>query len=115
METEGRGNDGSPYPRQTYRRPVTFSSPVDNVCQMVPGLCRNGKCINIAGFGKYRCMCDVGFKLDPSGKRCLGKREEDAPSPINFNRDSDVNPNTCCPKDNSSETWSHSTDRLFCL
>lgn len=39
---------------------------------MIPGLCRNGKCINIRG--GYRCMCNAGYKLTMDAKRCLGKK-----------------------------------------
>lgn len=38
---------------------------------MIPGLCQNGKCMNIRG--GYRCMCNVGYKLTMDAKRCLGK------------------------------------------
>ena len=38
---------------------------------MIPGLCQNGKCMNIRG--GHRCMCNVGYKLTMDAKRCLGK------------------------------------------
>lgn len=39
---------------------------------MIPGLCRNGKCINVRG--GYRCMCNAGYKLTMDAKRCLGEK-----------------------------------------
>lgn len=42
---------------------------------MVPGLCKNGKCISVPS--SYRCMCNLGFKLSSDGKRCDGKMEFD--------------------------------------
>lgn len=42
-----------------------------DVCEMIPGLCLNGKCISVPG--GYRCMCNVGYKLTMDGKRCLGE------------------------------------------
>lgn len=44
-----------------------------NVCDLVPGLCLNGKCISLSG--GYRCMCSVGYKLTMDGKRCLDINE----------------------------------------
>ena len=43
-----------------------------DVCEMIPGLCLNGKCINLRG--GHRCMCNVGYKLTMDGKRCLGEK-----------------------------------------
>ncbi|XP_015767198.1 PREDICTED: fibrillin-3-like [Acropora digitifera] len=46
---------------------------IKNVCDLVPGLCLNGKCISLSG--GYRCMCSVGYKLTMDGKRCLDINE----------------------------------------
>ena len=40
-------------------------------CASMPGACENGRCLNT--MGSYRCVCNKGYKTDPSGKRCIGK------------------------------------------
>ena len=45
---------------------------IADTCEMVSGLCLNGKCINLPG--GYRCMCTVGYKLTMDAKRCLGEK-----------------------------------------
>lgn len=40
-------------------------------CNTIPGLCKNGRCINT--LGSYRCMCNKGYRPDHSGTRCVGK------------------------------------------
>lgn len=42
-----------------------------NECETIPDLCRNGQCINT--LGSYRCICNKGYRPDPSGLYCLGK------------------------------------------
>ena len=42
-----------------------------NECRHLSGLCQNGECIN--NDGSYRCKCKMGYKLDPTGKKCVGK------------------------------------------
>jgi len=39
-------------------------------CKILPDLCKHGTCINT--LGSYRCICNKGFKVDPSGSHCLG-------------------------------------------
>lgn len=52
-------------------------------CQTIPGLCKNGKCVNT--LGSYRCMCNKGFKPDHSGTRCIDVNEcEQTPAPCKF-------------------------------
>lgn len=52
-------------------------------CEMMPNLCRNGKCINT--MGSYRCICNKGYKPDHSGTRCIDVNEcEATPSPCKF-------------------------------
>ncbi|KAL8595716.1 hypothetical protein ACOMHN_012136 [Nucella lapillus] len=38
-------------------------------CSRMPGACENGRCLNT--MGSYRCVCNEGYKTDPSGKRCV--------------------------------------------
>ena len=33
-------------------------------------MCENGQCVNIDG--SFRCLCETGYVLSPSGKQCLG-------------------------------------------
>ena len=40
-------------------------------CRHLSNLCENGECIN--NDGSYRCKCKMGYKLDPTGKKCVGK------------------------------------------
>ncbi len=34
------------------------------------GMCENGRCLNLDG--GFRCFCSAGYKLDPTGKHCIG-------------------------------------------
>uniref|UniRef100_A0A674JPJ0 Fibrillin 2 n=1 Tax=Terrapene triunguis TaxID=2587831 RepID=A0A674JPJ0_9SAUR len=43
----------------------------ENECRTKPGICENGRCVNI--IGSYRCECNEGFQSSPSGTECLGK------------------------------------------
>ena len=49
-----------------------------NECNLVPGLCEGGECINTDG--SFRCSCPQGLALDDSGKKC-GDRDECAEEP----------------------------------
>lgn len=40
-------------------------------CMTIPGLCKNGRCINT--LGSYRCLCNKGYKHDHTGTQCKGK------------------------------------------
>ena len=40
-----------------------------NECFYNPNICSNGKCENTAG--SYRCVCNDGFTVNKSGKRCI--------------------------------------------
>lgn len=42
-----------------------------NECEIMPGSCEGGDCINTDG--SFRCECPMGYILDSSGRRCIGK------------------------------------------
>lgn len=41
-----------------------------NECEMDPEICQNGVCENIRS--SYRCVCNSGYEVDISGKKCVG-------------------------------------------
>lgn len=43
----------------------------ENECRTKPGICENGRCVNI--IGSYRCECNEGFQSSSSGTECLGE------------------------------------------
>ena len=45
--------------------------PAVNECDMIAGVCENGKCMDTKK--SYMCMCNPGFKLSMDGKKCTGK------------------------------------------
>lgn len=46
--------------------------PVDvNECEVFPGVCTNGRCLNTQG--SFRCECAEGLTLDSTGRTCVGK------------------------------------------
>lgn len=46
-------------------------SPLDiNECALDPDICQNGICENLRG--SYRCICNIGYESDTSGKNCVG-------------------------------------------
>lgn len=44
-----------------------------NECALDPDICANGVCENLRG--SYRCICNVGYETDSSGRNCVGKSE----------------------------------------
>ena len=42
-------------------------------CAIMPGACRNGRCLNT--HGSYRCICDKGYKTSTDGMRCVDINE----------------------------------------
>lgn len=52
-----------------------------NECEIMPGSCEGGDCINTDG--SFRCECPMGYILDSSGRRCIGKfRDSVATLPV---------------------------------
>lgn len=46
--------------------------PVDiNECEVFPGVCTNGRCVNTQG--SFSCECAEGLTLDSTGRTCVGK------------------------------------------
>uniref|UniRef100_A0A8C0UNZ1 Fibrillin 1 n=1 Tax=Cyanistes caeruleus TaxID=156563 RepID=A0A8C0UNZ1_CYACU len=45
----------------------------ENECRSKPGVCENGRCVNVVG--SYRCECNEGFLSSPSGIECLDENE----------------------------------------
>uniref|UniRef100_A0A803VCW3 Fibrillin 3 n=1 Tax=Ficedula albicollis TaxID=59894 RepID=A0A803VCW3_FICAL len=46
-----------------------FSLPDINECALNPDICPNGMCENLRG--SYRCICNLGYESDPTGKNCV--------------------------------------------
>lgn len=42
-----------------------------NECALDPDICQNGICENLRG--SYRCICNIGYESDISGKNCVGE------------------------------------------
>lgn len=42
-----------------------------NECALDPDICQNGICENLRG--SYRCICNIGYESDTSGKNCVGE------------------------------------------
>lgn len=42
-----------------------------NECALDPEICQNGICENLRG--SYRCICNIGYESDASGKNCVGE------------------------------------------
>lgn len=52
--------------------PSPTSVPTDvNECEVFPGVCPNGRCVNSAG--SFRCECPEGLTLDGTARTCVGK------------------------------------------
>ncbi|XP_051233533.1 fibrillin-2b isoform X1 [Dicentrarchus labrax] len=44
-----------------------------NECALDPDICQNGICENLRG--SYRCICNIGYESDTSGKNCVDINE----------------------------------------
>lgn len=47
----------------------SFCTDVDECSET--GMCDHGSCVNIDG--SFKCICEPGYTLSPSGKTCIGK------------------------------------------
>uniref|UniRef100_A0A3B1JMS0 Fibrillin 1 n=1 Tax=Astyanax mexicanus TaxID=7994 RepID=A0A3B1JMS0_ASTMX len=45
-----------------------------NECEVFPGVCINGKCVNT--LGSFICQCPTGMTVDASGRTCIDLRTE---------------------------------------
>uniref|UniRef100_A0A8C2EYV8 Fibrillin 2b n=1 Tax=Cyprinus carpio TaxID=7962 RepID=A0A8C2EYV8_CYPCA len=45
-----------------------------NECEVFPGVCTNGRCVNTQG--SFRCECPEGLTLDGAGRTCVDIRSE---------------------------------------
>lgn len=55
-----------------------LQNPTDiNECEVFPGVCTNGQCLNTQG--SFRCECAEGLTLDSTGRTCVGKEREERP------------------------------------
>nr|XP_046247842.1 fibrillin-2b isoform X2 [Scatophagus argus] len=45
-----------------------------NECEVFPGVCTNGRCVNTQG--SFRCECAEGLTLDTTGRTCVDMRSE---------------------------------------
>lgn len=50
-----------------------------NECEVFPGVCPNGRCVNTAG--SFRCECPEGLTLDGTARTCVGKDTSSHPDP----------------------------------
>ncbi len=50
--------------------PVSALSLDINECEVFPGVCTNGRCVNTQG--SFRCECPEGLTLDGAGRTCVG-------------------------------------------
>lgn len=48
-----------------------------NECDVFPGVCPNGRCVNTAG--SFRCECPEGLTLDGTARTCVGKNTSSHP------------------------------------
>uniref|UniRef100_A0AAY4E663 Fibrillin 2b n=1 Tax=Denticeps clupeoides TaxID=299321 RepID=A0AAY4E663_9TELE len=47
-----------------------------NECALDPDICPNGMCENLRG--SYRCICNIGYESDTTGKNCVGDFQVDS-------------------------------------
>ncbi|XP_035248375.1 fibrillin-2 isoform X1 [Anguilla anguilla] len=57
-----------------YARPKGVVCEDVNECEVFPGVCPNGQCVNTQG--SFQCQCPEGLTLDGSGRVCVDVRSE---------------------------------------
>ncbi|XP_016536465.1 latent-transforming growth factor beta-binding protein 4 isoform X4 [Poecilia formosa] len=75
--TSELGSRPGPEPPGLERRPAASPTsrparvqPVRGVCQIRPGVCERGRCVDLPG-GKHTCECDEGFQPNAQRSRCF--------------------------------------------
>lgn len=58
------------------RNGVVFGAD-ENECS-AEDMCENGQCVNLDG--SFKCLCETGYTLSPSGKQCHGQSMRSLPS-----------------------------------
>lgn len=78
ITADGRGEYKHGYSRYAYLKALPvfiYMAPVlsidINECALDPDICQNGICENLRG--SYRCICNIGYESDTSGKACVGE------------------------------------------
>lgn len=68
---------------------LNSSLPADiNECEVFPGVCTNGRCVNTQG--SFRCECAAGLTLDSSGRTCVGKNNLDDKTPTSSSLNAEI-------------------------
>ncbi|XP_067253271.1 fibrillin-2 [Chanodichthys erythropterus] len=63
-----------PVCEQGFARPRGASCEDVNECEVFPGVCHNGQCVNTRG--SFKCQCPESLKLDVTGRLCVDVRSE---------------------------------------
>uniref|UniRef100_A0A8D1TIW8 Fibrillin 3 n=1 Tax=Sus scrofa TaxID=9823 RepID=A0A8D1TIW8_PIG len=66
--------DMAPGSLQPWSLFLVYHCPDVNECEVFPGVCTNGHCLNTAG--SFRCQCPEGLTLDATGRLCVDVRLE---------------------------------------
>ncbi|XP_041916071.1 fibrillin-2-like [Alosa sapidissima] len=57
-----------------FARPKGVTCEDVNECEVFPGVCVNGRCVNT--HGSFKCQCPEGLTLDSTGRLCVDVRSE---------------------------------------
>uniref|UniRef100_A0AAY4B475 Uncharacterized protein n=1 Tax=Denticeps clupeoides TaxID=299321 RepID=A0AAY4B475_9TELE len=57
-----------------FSRPKGITCEDVNECEVFPGICPNGHCLNTPG--SFKCLCPEGLTLDSTGRICIDLRSE---------------------------------------
>jgi hypothetical protein len=56
--------------------PVTGSQHEIDECELMPGTCQHGTCMNT--IGSFRCECERGYEFDEDSHQCIDKAGHEA-------------------------------------